>query len=234
MEHILVAGVRIAQILILFIFLSDDVAFGQSRWIELELEDGKITYDLTTVQLLDPGRFTILSKNQENADVIQLDLKILETLKSYCDRPDGNYVPPKEVFVMGPPDMDIKKILVKTSPGVKPFKNVTWSIPYRRLALNVGSELREKFSFFDCMGPSVDSIDKEFQTMRYIIMNGIEARELYDCRHGIMGRFLNKDDPPSKAITTTNIRGVYLAAYIRLCIAVVGGIPYQPNNSSGD
>jgi hypothetical protein len=62
-------------------------------------------------------------------------------------------------------------------------------------------------------------------------MNGIASKELYDCRHGIMGVFLNTDDPPSKAITGTNIEGAYLSAYLRLCPAIVGGLPYMPKNT---
>jgi hypothetical protein len=62
-------------------------------------------------------------------------------------------------------------------------------------------------------------------------MNGIASKVLYDCRHGIMGLFVNTDDPPSKAITATNIQGAYLTAYLRLCPAIVGGLPYMPNNT---
>ena len=68
---------------------------------------------------------------------------------------------------------------------------------------------QEDMGFFDCKGPAVESIDKEYDGLKSSIMNGIASKELYDCRHGIMGLFLRTDDPPSKAITGTNIKGAY-------------------------
>jgi hypothetical protein len=34
-------------------------------------------YDLTTVQMLDPGRFTVISNTQDQPDVIRLKLAVL-------------------------------------------------------------------------------------------------------------------------------------------------------------
>ena len=113
-----------AYLLMLLTFSGQTPALGQSRWVELDYNDETITYDLTTVQMLDPGRFTIISKNQNHPDVIGLRLAVLTTLKSYCGHPDGEYAPPPELFTLGPPDMPIQKIKVKTQPGSKPpFKN---------------------------------------------------------------------------------------------------------------
>ncbi len=64
--------------------------------------------------------------------------------------------------------------------------------------------------------------------MRFRIMNGLPAKEMYDCRRGVMGLFLHNDDPPSKAITGTNLSGAYLRAYLRLCPTVTGEMPYIP------
>jgi hypothetical protein len=203
------------------------LALGQSRWVELDFDDRTITYDLTTVQMVDPGRFTILSNSQDHPDVIRFRLAVLRTLKSYCGRPDGEYAPSAELFALGPPDMPIEKIKVKTQTGSKPFKNAVWVLPYLRLALGI----HEDIEFFDCKGPAVESADKEYTDLQSSIMNGIASKTLYDCRHGIMGLFVNDDDPPSKAITTPNIKGAYLMAYSRLCPVIVGGVPYMPSNT---
>lgn len=222
---------RLVRILVLLTFVGPTAAFGQSRWVELEHGDTTITYDLTTVQMLDPGRFTIISKSQDHPDIIQFRLTVLKTLKSFCGRPDGEYPPPPELFTLGPPDMLIEKIEVKTQKtGSVPFKNAVWRLPYRRLALNYPTGPQEYVSFFDCEGPAVKSIDHEYNGMKSLIMNGSAAKELYDCRHGILGLFLNTDDPSSTAITSNNITGAYLAAYVRLCATVVGGLPYMPKN----
>jgi hypothetical protein len=186
---------------------------------------------LTTVQFVDPGRFTIVSNAQDHPDVIRLNLVVLETLKSYCSRPDGEYVPPPELFALGPADMPVKKIEVKTRSGNPPFKNVVWRLPYRRLALDYPNGPQEADGFFDCTGPAVESIEKEYNELRDLIMNGTRRKELYDCRHGIMGVFANVDDPPSRAIANTNIPGGFLEAYLRLCPTIVGGLPYMPNSA---
>jgi len=41
-----------------------------------------------------------------------------------------------------------------------------------------------------------------------------------------MGLFINKEDPPSNAITTTNIKGGFMDAYLRVCHAVTGQFPF--------
>jgi hypothetical protein len=189
-----------------------------------------ITYDLTTVQMIDPGRFTIISKVQDHPDVIRLRLAALTTLRSYCSRPDGEYAPPPKLFTLGPPDMPVENIKVRTQSGDTPFKDVVWSLPYRKLALNLKNGPQEDSAFFDCKGPAVESIDKEYDDLRSVIMNGSTSKELYDCRHGLMGFFVDSNDPPSRAITTPNINGAYLSAYLRLCPAIVVGMPYMPDN----
>jgi hypothetical protein len=231
MRQILMRVVRLTHICVLLTSAGYAAAFGQSRWVEFEYGDSTVTYDLTTVQLLDPGRFTIINNSQDHPDVIRLKLTALRILKSYCGRPDGKYAPPPELFTLGPPDMTVEKIEVKTQPGSKPFKNAMWRLPYRRLAFNFPDGPQENISFFDCEGPRVESVDKEYAGISSIIMNGIASKELYDCRHGIMGYFADTDDPPLKAITGVNITGAHLDVYVRLCATIVGGLPYMPNNT---
>jgi hypothetical protein len=110
MRQLLMRFVRSAHLLVLLTFSGQTAALAQSRWVELDYNDSTITYDLTTVQMLDPGRFTIISNTQDHPDVIRLKLAVLTTLKSYCGRPDGEYPPPSKLFTLVPPDMAIENI----------------------------------------------------------------------------------------------------------------------------
>ena len=211
-------------------------AVGESRWVEFDSSADTITYDLNTVQMLDPGKFTIINKTIDHPDVMRYKLAVLDALRSYCTRRDGKYTPPAELFVLGEPDMPIREIEVKTRPvadGSGKFKNVVWVAPYRKLALNDRTGLVEYQHFFDCEGPAVESPEKEYTNLRSLIMNGIPRKEMYDCRHGVMGVFLHEDDPPSRVIAGTNFRGGFVQAYFRLCRAITGEPPYIPPDASG-
>jgi hypothetical protein len=200
-----------------------------SRWVEFDYDDNTITYDLTTIQMIEPGKFTVISSTVDHPDVMRLKLKVLDTLRSYCTRPDGEYPPPTALFMLGKPDMPVEKIEVKSKQADREgteFKNVVWRLPYLKLALNSKTGPEENIEFFDCKGPAVKSIDDEYNQMRSLITNGIFSRELYDCKRGVMGFFVHNDDPVSKAITTTNIRGAYSRAYVSLCHNVTGEWPY--------
>jgi hypothetical protein len=72
------------------------------RFVEFPVPSGKTqTYDLSTVQMIEPGRFTIIGTSIDNADVMKLELKVLDTLRTYCNRPDGKYSPPVDIFTLG-------------------------------------------------------------------------------------------------------------------------------------
>jgi hypothetical protein len=64
--------------------------------------------------MIQPGKFTIMSTSVDDADVIKLELKALDTLRNFCKRPDGKYPPPTDLFTLGPPDTPIKTIDVET------------------------------------------------------------------------------------------------------------------------
>jgi hypothetical protein len=203
---------------------------GAERWVELKYSDETITYDLETVRMIQPGRFTVISTATHHPDVMRFRLKVLDTLRSYCSKPDGQYEPPSEIFLLGTPDMPIKKIEVTTKPvsgTARRFKNVVWRLPYQAMA--IGAE--ENVGFFDCEGPNVDSIEKEYNESRADIMNGTTSKELYDCNNGVMGTFIHVEDPLSKAHTTTNIGGSFMTAYLRLCRAITGQYPFLPPDS---
>ena len=75
--------------LVLLTFSGQTVALGQSRWVELNYDIFTITYDLTTVQMLDPGRFTIIQRWQDHPDVIRLELAVLTKLNDRLLRLEG-------------------------------------------------------------------------------------------------------------------------------------------------
>ena len=194
-----------------------------SRWVELRYSDDTVTYDLETIRMIQPGRFTVLSTTVDLPEVMRFRLKVLDTLRTYCSKPDGKYEPPSDLFLLGTPDMLINKIEVTTgfvNGTAGRFKAVRWRLPYRKMA--IGAE--ENIGFFNCE-------EKEYNELRAIIMNGITGKELYDCNNGVMGMFVNVEDPPSKAIPTANIRGGFMEAYLRLCYVITGQPPFLSPNS---
>jgi hypothetical protein len=110
-----------------------------NRFIEFPNARTTVTYDLSTVQMILPGKFTIISTSIDNPDVMKLELKVLSTLRTYCGRPDGKYPVPADVFTLGRPDMPVQNIEVKSKQSelagkTYPFKVVSWSYPYLKLA----------------------------------------------------------------------------------------------------
>jgi hypothetical protein len=198
------------------------------RFLELSNDGDVTTYDLTTVQIILPGKFTVIGTTIDNPDVMKLELTALDTLRSYCGKPDGTYSPPDGLFTLGKPDMPVANITVKsgqTKIGEKSyaFKQVIWGLPYRRVA--IGSE--ERPSFFDCEGPQVKSKDDEYQGLRSLFLNGIRRKTMYDCKRGVMGVFIHEDDDVSKVISGT-VRGGFLRDYIALCRKLGTADPYLP------
>ena len=91
---------------VLLIACGPSLADDNERFVEFPWFAGKTrTYDLRTVQIIQPGRFTILSTSIDDGDVMKFRLKALDTLRSYCKRPDGSYPPPTDLFILGPPDL---------------------------------------------------------------------------------------------------------------------------------
>ena len=71
------------------------------RFVEFSGPHGTTeTYDLSIVQMLQPGRFTIVSTNIDDADTMRLHLKVLSILKTYCGRPEGLYPAPTDAFAL--------------------------------------------------------------------------------------------------------------------------------------
>jgi hypothetical protein len=235
MEEVKVMNGRSSLRLMCFCFSltlvsGSQVAAENDRWLKIDEDNFTITYDLTTVQMIGPGKFTIISTNVDHPDVMRLRLAALDTLRSYCMRPDGKYKPPIELFTLGKPDLPVEEIEVKSQWDAlsgKKFKTATWDLAYRRLARDLATAPKEDFAFIRCEGWGA-SLDESYLEARSWLTNGSQTKVLYDCKRSVMGFFRSKDDSLSNVITTTNIRGAYFDGYLRLCRKLTGHMPYIP------
>jgi hypothetical protein len=187
-----------------------------------------MTYDLNTVQVILPGKFTVIGTSIDNPDLMRLRLAVLDTLRSYCSKPAGSYPPPGDLFTVSKPDMPVQNIIVSSRPAevggkTHPFKQVAWEMPYQRLAIK--SEQRP--SAFDCEGPQVTSIDEEYHGLRSLILNGTRSKTMYDCKHGLVGFFINDEDDISKVFSGP-VGGGYTRDYLALCYKLTKVAPYLP------
>jgi hypothetical protein len=204
------------------------------RFIEIHAADDTSTrtYDLDSVELIQPDKFTIRGTDVDDPDIIALKINALEILRPYCKKRDGDYDAPAALFRLGTPDLAIERIQVRsktaTIAGKKyPTKQVLWEFPYDRLAIHHKDGQVEAFpSWVDCQSPLM-SPDELYLETRSAIMNGIQVKEMYDCRRFVMGMFLDTSDPSSKAVIMAP-RGGYVRFYLAVCQAVTGKAPYLP------
>jgi hypothetical protein len=213
----------------------------EKRFLEFPNGRDTTTFDLNTVQIVQPGKFTIMSTTINNPDVMKLELKALATLRTYCGRADGEYPAPSDVFTLGPPDMPVERIEVKSGQhksGDKIYqtKHASWSFPYVRLALNTGrgqdGGLEQYPSSFHCKN-IFNTEDEAYWESRALIMNGIQSKHLYDCKRGLEGDFAGRqDDPTTKAFTHFMSNGsIAFNFYRSVCQAVTHEAPYVPPNN---
>jgi hypothetical protein len=114
----------------------------QNSFVEFKDEKEITTYDLRTVEIIQPGKFVIVETVLDNPDVMKFELKVLDTLRSHCARPVGFYTAPAEVFTLGPPDMSVKEIEVRLIPlaGTNhSVKVVSWWLPYFKTMVGAGA-----------------------------------------------------------------------------------------------
>jgi hypothetical protein len=184
--------------------------------------------------MIQPGKFTVISTTIDNPDVMKLELKVLSTLRTYCGRPDGKYPPPVDVFTLGPPDMPVESVEVKSKQSnlagkTYPFKMVSWSYPYLKLAIKFqGHPEQQKLTFLTCKQWNKKE-DELYSEHRSSIINGIRFKELFDCKRGLTGSFLNEDDEPAKAVSGFVKSNTYMAQYyLGVCHRVMHEMPYNP------
>ena len=201
------------------------------RFVEFPDAVSTVTYDLDTVNLLQPGRFSIIETTIDNPDVMRFELRVLGALGTYCTRTDGLYPAPGDVLTLGPADMPIHSIKVET---VQPkgygkserIKWVSWDYPYRRFAIDTTEGLMEKPSRqFGCGDKGRRAYNEEYS----LITNGSRSKYLYDCKRGIQGLYFDEQD--EKPSLTAPIKKDTFAYeyYVSLCLHVTNEPPYEPN-----
>jgi hypothetical protein len=85
------------------------------RFVEIPSANSVHSFDLTTVQMIQSGRFAVVGTTVDNPDVMKLKLKVLATLRTFCGKPAGKYPAPADVFTLGPPDLPVESIEVGVS-----------------------------------------------------------------------------------------------------------------------
>jgi hypothetical protein len=191
----------------------------QNRFLEIPREGDTLTYDLDSVQITSPGKFTIIETIIDNPDVMKFELNALKILRNYCPRPDGNYPAPTELLQLGPPDLPVEQIEVAEHGPSR--KLVSWKYPYRRMSVVTKLALQCKAE-----GRTGDDLFSEHHNL---IANGLRTKEIFDCKRGLSGLFDDEHDDPSKVIISPVVPGSNGEEnYLAICPAVMRQEPYLP------
>jgi hypothetical protein len=204
----------------------------QNRFLEFPNDYETVTFDLSTVQIITPGRFAIIQSSIDNADFMKFELKVLETLGKYCARPEGVYSAPPDLVSWGPADMQIKPIEVQSTDkknfdASTPNKVVYWYYPYKRLAFDTTDGPFERSPSFPvlCKGNKKD--DKSYFYSYNQITNGTKYKVLYDCKRGLEGMFFDQqDETPHTSFVHKDTVG--FGYYFVVCSVVTHEPPYVP------
>jgi hypothetical protein len=62
-----------------------------NRFIEIPSDIEITAFDLSTVQVIQPGRFAVINTSIARPDIMKFKLKVLDTMRDYCARADGKY-----------------------------------------------------------------------------------------------------------------------------------------------
>jgi hypothetical protein len=159
-------------------------------------------YDLQTVHMIQPGRFTILSTEMDRGDLMSLELKVLDTLRGYCKRPDGKYPPPSELFTLGQPDLPIGSIEVESKNYQLADRNyqsktASWEYPYKRFAIEDRGYFSRERGFLVCKDLDRDEWEL-FREQQKSITNGLQNKELFDCKRALWGYLGLVDVDPAR------------------------------------
>jgi hypothetical protein len=196
----------------------------ETRFLEFPGGNDTTTYDLNTVQLIQPGRFTIVSTAIDNPDVMKFKLNVLDTLRTYCARADGKYPAPANIFTLGPPDMPVQSIDVGSNP-TNFAKRILWFYPYRRLAVSMDHGLEQTFDVLSCKQGS----EKEDMASWNMITNGTRQKILFDCKRGVTGYFFLDEKNEQPTLTGIVPKGTQVfEEYLSVCRAVTHEAPYLP------
>jgi len=186
----------------------------QDRFIEVQNGDSTTSLDLSTVQMIQPGRFSVISTVIDNPDVMKFELNVLAILHTYCARGAGRYAARANLLTLRSPSTAVGKIEVI---GNEQSKFVMWTYPYQKLHGQL---------VVSCASDSKED-HREYLEQRAEITNGSRLRILYDCRRGLIGIFFNESQDPGKVITRFVKRDtVGEEEYFRVCLSVTGEPPY--------
>jgi len=187
----------VASVLICWALLPATSARPQdmrNSFVEFKDKQQTTTFDLRTVEVIQPGKFIIVETVLDHPDVMTFKLKVLDTLRSHCDRPVGSYPAPAEVFTLGPADMPVKEIEVEqfdrpTAHFNFHYKVASWWLPYRKTMVGTGAG----YKLYRCKQPD-HSETEEYRDARNVILNGLEYKVLVDCNRGLWGDFFGELD----------------------------------------
>ena len=191
------------------------------RFLEFSSDQNTTTYDLSTVQTIWPGKFTVISTTIDNPALMKLSLTAVDTLYTYCEQPVGLYSPPDKLYMLGEADMPVQDISVKVGEiqlerNSVIRKQVGWKLPYQMFAV-MGAEK-----------PIVVNCDEEQSEIKSLMSNGLRSKTIYDCKSGLMGVFMNEADDLSKAVVLP-VRGGFIRHYLALCLKLKVREPYIPS-----
>ena len=213
----------LAMIAICMAALEPAPASAEDRFVEFHVSGQTRTYDLSTVEMIAPGRFTISETSiDDDPDAVARKVRILDTIRKYCDRPVGKYFPTaRELGAFGPPDQAVEAVKiehVRLAGSGLTSKVLFWHPPYKAL---------DTFAYvLHCE----DKAQKDYIEYRSMITNGIREKELFDCKRAMVGLFSSADeDDKAHAFTFFVIdRLEYVQTYFGLCRQITGSDPYPP------
>jgi hypothetical protein len=191
-------------------------ARNETRFVEISDATETDTFDLDSVKVIVPGRFTILSTTLFSADHMRVRLAALTMAEGFCRKPFGKYEVPPEALVLGPPDIPMAKVTVENIERLG--KMVHWPIPYSVAGSSPVS--------VDCDSPIWGPNERK------LVTHGFQSKQLFDCKRGMMGFFASVDGEPSKAIIVDATsflppaRARVAESYSTMCARVIGESPH--------
>jgi hypothetical protein len=69
-------------------------------FLEFHDKDSTTVYDLSTIKMILPGRFTIFKTHIDQPDVMKFESTVVDTFREFCKRPDGKYSAPPALFTL--------------------------------------------------------------------------------------------------------------------------------------
>jgi hypothetical protein len=193
------------------------------RLLEIMDGSGRLIFDLNTVKIIEPGRFSIIESKIDDPDRMVFRLKTLIALRPYCERPHGQYPAPANLLALGEPNMPIRAIEVKSGPfGDTILKMVSWTYPYRQLGPTPAS--------VHCKSSNPNRTDADLIVADVAqVANGIQSRVIYDCKHALWAVLANDEEDPASAKTAPVQKGTQtFTNYMSICSTVMHEKPYVP------